>query len=112
MMQGQPVFKPRESKDIRVGDVWQSLDENPNRLSYYYFRAESVRMGDILDAIHDPMTGKFVGNRVTNCVEITWVPLSYQGNAITFRYHQLARLDIASDVLDVDDLIQEEEATE
>jgi hypothetical protein len=110
MMQGKPVFKSTESKDIRVGDVWQSLDENHNRLFYYYFRAESVSMGDIVDAIHDPMTGKFVGNRVTNCVEIKWMPLSYEGNALTLRYHQLARLDIASGLTDVSDLIQEEEA--
>lgn len=110
-MQQRPIFKPTESKDVRVGDVWMQLDEQKHTLLYYYFRAESVHMGDLVDAIHDPMTGKFVGNRITNCVEIQWTPLSWEGKPLTQRYTPSARIDIARDV-DVDDLIHEEEATE
>ena len=110
-MMRETVFKSTESKDVRVGDVWMQLDEQKHTLLYYYFRAESVVMGDLVDAIHDPMTGKFVGNRITNCVEIQWMPLSWDGKPLTLRYHQSARLDIGRDVC-VDDLIHEEEATE
>ena len=111
MMQ-ETIFKTTQSKDVRVGDVEVIMDIQKHTVVYYYYRAESVLIGDIVDAIHDPMTGKFVGNRVTNCVEIKWMPLSYEGKAFTTRYHQSARLDIARGVVDVNDLVKEEEVTE
>jgi hypothetical protein len=106
------IFRRTEAKDIKVGDVQQQMDEQNRRCVYYYYKAESVFIGDIVDPIHDPLSGAFIGNRVTNGVEIKWTPLSYDGKSFTSRYHQLATLDIASDVTDVSELIQEEEGEE
>lgn len=106
------MFKTTKAEDVKVGDVEQQLVEEKRKYVYYYYRAESVFVGDKVEPLHDGITGEFVGNRTTNCVEIVWKPLNYDGKTFTTRYHPLATLDVASNLEDISDLVQEEDATE
>jgi hypothetical protein len=106
------VFRATKSQDIQVGDVEMQIVEEKRKYVYYYHRAESVFVGDKAEPIHDPMTGAFVGNRTTNLVEIVWKPLNHDGKQITLQYQPTTTLSIASNVADVSELTQEEEATE
>jgi hypothetical protein len=106
------VFKATKAKDILVGDVWMQMDKKDGKLYYYYLRAESVFIGDKVDAIHDPFTDVFIGNRITNCVEVVWQPLNYEGRPFALRYHESVTVDVASGVVDVSRLIQAEDVND
>ena len=111
MIASEVLFKRIQSTDVKVGDVEQQLVEESGKFVYYYYRAKAVLAGQISDSIYD-LEGRFVGERIVDCVEINWLPLSYVGKGHTSRYHKSATLDIASNVINANNLIQEEEATE
>lgn len=109
-MNAEPVrFKTTEAKDVKIGDVQMTVDMERRKSTYYYSRAESVFIGDISEPLFDGITGNLVGHRTTNCVEIVWQPLNFEGKTFTLRYHQQATLDIASNVPDVNELVQSED---
>jgi hypothetical protein len=105
------MFKTTQAQDIKVGDVERIVSEDKGTIYYYYYRATSVYTGVKVDAIHDPFTNAFVANRSVTCVEIDWLPLSYAGKSRKSRYQLSVTLDVATNVGDVKDLIQEEDAT-
>ena len=106
------VFINTAARDIKVGDIEMMMDQQGSKWLYYYYRAESVFVGDKVDAIYDPFTEIFVGNRITNCVEVVWLPMNYDGKPFATRYHQSATLDIASGIVDVSRLIQAEDVND
>jgi hypothetical protein len=104
------MFKSTEAQKIKVGNIRREADHQKRKAIYYYYRAESVFVGEKSEAIYNPFDNQYVGTKVTNCVEIVWTPLSYEGEnkPFTERYHPTTTLDIGVDVVDVDSLPQEE----
>jgi hypothetical protein len=103
------MFKTTQAQNIKVGNIRIERDDQKHKAILYYYRAESVFVGEKAEAIYNPFDNQYVGTKVTNCVEIVWTPLSYEGNPVTERYHPATTLDInADDVVDVDSLPQEE----
>ena len=102
------LFKTTKAEDVKVGDVEMQLVEEKRKYVYYYYRAESVFVGEIKEPIYDYLSNQYIGDRILNCVEIVWLPLNYEGKRFTNRYHPSVTLDIASNLENVDDLIQEE----
>jgi len=111
MIASEVSFKKVQSQDVKVGDVEQLIVEESGKYVYYYYRAKAVLIGKFSDSIYD-CDGKFVGERIVDCVEINWLPINEVGKAFTRRYQKSATLDIASNVTNASKLIQEEEATE
>lgn len=104
------MFKTTQAQNIKVGNIRIERDHQKNRAILYYYRAESVFVGEKSEAIYNPFDNQYVGIKITNCVEIIWTPLNYEGDSKPFteRYHPTTTLDITADVVDVDSLPQEE----
>ena len=105
------MFKTTKAQDVKVGDVLMIMSQEKNKIFYEYHRAKAVFVGTVADAIYD-LEGKYVGDRTINCVEIEWLPLSYVGKSRTNRYDFAVTLDVAVDVINVSDLVQEEDLTD
>ena len=105
------MFRTTPAQNIKVGNIRREADYQKRKSIYYYYRAEMVFVGEKSEAIYNPFDNQYVGTRVTECVEITWTPLNYEGEnkSFTERYHLTTTLDIALDVVDVDSLPQEED---
>jgi hypothetical protein len=104
------MFKSTPAQNIKVGDIRRVSDDQKRKSILYYYRAEVVFVGEKSEAIYNPFDNQYVGTKVTNCVEIVWTPLNYEGDSKPFteRYHPTTTLDIGVDVVDVDSLPQEE----
>jgi hypothetical protein len=105
------MFRPTQAQNIKVGNIRIERDDQKRKSILYYYRAESVFVGEKSEAIYNPFDNQYVGTKVTNCVEIVWTPLNYEGEnkSFTERYHPTTTLDIGVDVVDVDSLPQEED---
>lgn len=106
------VFAATEAKDIKAGDIQMVMDVEKRECRYYYYFAKSVFVGEIVEAINDPFTGEFVGNRKTHCVEIVWHSMNYVGNDFTLRYKEDVVMDIAVSLTDYTTLKQVEDIEE
>lgn len=104
-------FKATKAKEIKVGDTLQDVDEENKTIYYTYFKAEEVLIGNISDPIYD-LDGKYVGDRILDCVQIEWMPLSYAGKSVKLRYTKDAVLTIFSGEVDASKLIQEEDVND
>lgn len=104
------MFKSTQAQNIKVGNIRREADYQKRKSILYYYRAEVVFVGEKSEAIYNPFDNQYVGTKVTNCVEIVWTPLNYDGEnkPFTERYHPTTTLDIALDVVDVGSLPQEE----
>jgi hypothetical protein len=105
------MFKTTNAQDVNVGDVQMLMVEEKRKIVYDYYRAKKVFVGSIADAIYD-LEGKYVGDRTINCVEIEWLPLTYVGKSHTTRYAMSATLDVATNVININDLVLEEDKTD
>jgi hypothetical protein len=105
------MFKITQAKDVKVGDVEMIMTEEKRKILYYYYRAKTVLVGSTSDAIYD-LESKYVGDRTVNCVEIVWLPLSYVGKPHTTRYDYAATLHVATDLVNVNGLLQEEDVND
>jgi hypothetical protein len=105
------TFATTKAESIKTGDVMRQVDEHKTHTDFYHYRAETVFIGDLVDAIHDA-DGTFLGNRITDGVEIKWTPLE-DGKPFTSRYSRAAIVDIATTpVTNINQLITHEEHSE
>ena len=105
-------FRSTKAEDVKTGDVLMQVDEGKRRTEFYYYRAYTVFVGELVDEVRDGQ-GNLLGKRRHDGVEIFWQPFDPNDKPFNMRYHRLAQLDIAtSKVESLSDLILSEDHDE
>ena len=105
-------FKKKAAETIQIGDLMRETDEEKWQTYHSYYRAVSIKVGELATPIHSPMDGSYLGDRLTDGVEIEWLCLA-DNKIHTRRFARNYPFEVAAEAVDdLNKLIKIEEHEE